>query len=263
MNKLVIKGRLWIASDIHLGPEAPATVAAFHEFLEKAATQADTLILAGDIFDAWIGDDVALHDPEPWLADSLAALRHTASLIPLWLGRGNRDFLMGEALARHLGARLLPETVMLETDAGPILLAHGDEYCTADAGYQRFRRIVRRPGIQQIYLFLPLRLRKGIAAWARGRSMRANRYKSAGIMDVEPGAIEQALRESGASTLVHGHTHRPARHALTVDGRSCERLVLPDWEFDHARPPRGGWIAADANGIRLCEWDGAGTQASK
>jgi UDP-2,3-diacylglucosamine hydrolase len=40
--------------------------------------------------------------------------------------------------------------------------------------------------------------------------------------------------------MIHGHTHRPARHHLVVDGRDCERWVLADWyehgsylEFDH------------------------------
>jgi UDP-2,3-diacylglucosamine pyrophosphatase LpxH len=34
--------------------------------------------------------------------------------------------------------------------------------------------------------------------------------------------------------MVHGHTHRPARHALGV---GHERLVLSDWDLG-AKPPR-------------------------
>ena len=33
----------------------------------------------------------------------------------------------------------------------------------------------------------------------------------------------------GVDTLIHGHTHRPAIHALDVDGRACRRIVLGDW----------------------------------
>lgn len=264
----MLPGRIWIASDIHLGPESPSTAAAFHEFLDAATGQADTLILAGDIFDAWIGDDVALREPDPWLQASLTALRHAASRMSLWLGRGNRDFLLGTRLTRLVGAQLLPETAVLETDAGLILLAHGDEYCTADPGYQRFRRNVRRPGIQHAYLALPLTLRKRITSWARGRSMRANRYKAPEIMDVETSAITQALRLSKARMLVHGHTHRPGRHVVTVDGQQCERLVLPDWDFDRPGQPRGGWIAIDRGGVQLIQYGPAGfapatSQASK
>jgi UDP-2,3-diacylglucosamine hydrolase len=29
--------------------------------------------------------------------------------------------------------------------------------------------------------------------------------------------------------MIHGHTHRPATHRLSVDGHACERWVLADW----------------------------------
>jgi len=255
LNKLVLPGRVWVASDIHLGPDAPATAAAFSAFLTQSAQHADTLILAGDIFDAWIGDDVT-RQAEPWLYDSLTALKAVATQCELWIGRGNRDFLIGGDLIRQVGARALPEPALLDTAAGTVLLAHGDEYCTADAGYQRFRRLVRNRGIQRTYLSLPLALRRSIANWARRRSMASNQYKCTDIMDVTPAAIEQALRRTDASVLIHGHTHRPARHALTVNGRPCERLVIPDWDYDHAQPPRGGWIQIDQHGIEIKFWAG-------
>ncbi len=264
LNKLPCPGRVWVASDIHLGPDSPATAAAFHAFLERAAREADTLILAGDIFDAWIGDDVALR-PEPWLKSSLDALKAFAVRTPLWLGRGNRDFLIGHRLALQLGARLLPEPALLQTQAGVVLLTHGDEYCTGDARYQRFRRVVRHPGVQRAYLALPLSLRQRIANWARQRSKHANRYKPANIMDVAPSSVEDALRSSGSNILIHGHTHRPARHSLRVDGWDRERWVIPDWDFDHARPPRGGWIELSSGGVRIVHApaEQGGDQASK
>jgi len=265
LNRLPVPGRLWLASDVHLGPESPATAAAFSRFLEQAALQADALILAGDLFDAWTGDDIALRAPEPWLQAALSALQQVSARIPVWLGHGNRDFLIGPQLAGHVGARLLAGTTLLETAAGPVLLAHGDEYCLADRNYQRFRRVVRNPGVQAAYLALPAGTRRRIAAWARSRSRNANRYKTHEIMDVTPAAIESALRQAGphANVLIHGHTHRPARHALSVDGRPCERLVLPDWDFDHATPPRGGWITIDDAGVHLHLHTQAQTQASK
>ena len=250
MNKLDLPGRVWIASDIHLGPNSPATAAAFYNFLKEAARCADSLILAGDVFDAWIGDDVA-RQPDPWLRDALNSLKATADRIPLWIGRGNRDFLVGEELLGYAGAQALPEPALLKTSAGTILLAHGDEYCTDDAGYQRFRGLVRRPGVQRAYLSLPLAVRRGIADWARRRSMHSNQYKSTQIMDVAPAAIEQALREAEASMLIHGHTHRPARHQIRVNGRQCERIVLPDWDLDHPGQERGGWVAIDDHGVRI------------
>lgn len=251
LNKIALPGTVWLASDIHLGPQAPNTQNAFHAFLEQAARQADALVLCGDIFDAWVGDDMAIDAPPPWLAASIEKLRQTASAIPLWLGRGNRDFLIGPRLAQHLGAHLLPDALCLQTDAGDILLSHGDEYCIDDAGYQRFRRIVRTPWVQRLYLSLSLARRTRIADCARRRSMASNQRKATEIMDVAQRSIEQAFRQTSLALMVHGHTHRPGKHLLQVDGRACTRYVLPDWDYDHGQPARGGWLAIDRNGITL------------
>lgn len=251
LNNLAIAGSVWIASDIHLGPHVPATARVFYQFLDEACANADALILCGDIFDAWIGDDVARVSPPDWLAEVLDRLRQVSACIPLWLGRGNRDFLLGKSFADAVGARMLPDVVCLETDAGRVLLSHGDEYCTDDVGYQRFRRLVRNPVIQSVFLKLGLGLRRRIAQMARQRSTASNQNKLKHIMDVSPSAIEQAFRATGVVNMVHGHTHRPAIHTLEIDGHTRQRFVLPDWDHDHSAAPRGGWLVINGSGLHL------------
>lgn len=257
MNKIALPGTLWLASDVHLGANTPATSEAFREFLKLAASEADALLLPGDIFDAWIGDDVAVTAP-PWLAQDLMALKLAASKIPVWLGCGNRDFLMGEALTAGLGAKLLPEQALIESAAGNILLSHGDEYCIDDTAYQQFRAMVRNPAWQKGFLAKSIPERLALAAQARDESMTANQSKSSEIMDVNPDAVAQALRAAGVSLMVHGHTHRPGRNIIPLDGKRCERWVLPDWECDHVaagHQARGGWLVIDADGLTLFDLD--------
>ncbi|GAB1836831.1 UDP-2,3-diacylglucosamine diphosphatase [Achromobacter xylosoxidans] len=256
MNKIALPGPVWLASDLHLGPATPATAEAFLAFLQAAEEEAAALLLPGDIFDAWIGDDVIRAAP-PWLATALTALRTTASRIPLWLGRGNRDFLIGEELAGAVGARLLPEPALLQTDYGDVLLTHGDEFCTDDAAYQQFRQMVRNPQWQAAFLAKTIPERLAMAQQARGESQMANQSKSMEIMDVNAAAVEQAFRDSGVALMVHGHTHRPARHVLEVDGSKRERWVLPDWDCDHVSPPRGGWLVIDRDGLQLYDLEAA------
>lgn len=250
MNKLSLSGTVWVASDIHLGEEAPKTARAFYRFLESACDQADALILCGDIFNVWIGDDHARTAPPDWLAEALTQLRQTASRIPLWIGRGNRDFMIGPDLPELLGARLLPDRVVLSTAAGDMLLSHGDEYCTDDLAYQRFRRIVRTRWVQNVYLRLGLPVRRRIATWARRRSKLGRTEKSMQIMDANPDAVIEALREAGCTTAIHGHTHRPATHTLQAPGGPYTRIVLPDWDYEH-EPVRAGWLSLDAQGPHL------------
>ncbi|MGE4438449.1 UDP-2,3-diacylglucosamine diphosphatase [Achromobacter sp.] len=257
MNKIALPGPIWLASDLHLGPATPATAEAFLAFLRAAEEEAAALLLPGDIFDAWIGDDVIRAAP-PWLATALTALRATASRIPLWLGRGNRDFLIGAELADAVGARLLPEPALLQTDCGDVLLTHGDEFCTDDAAYQQFRQMVRDPQWQAAFLAKTIPERLAMAQQARGESQMANQAKSMEIMDVNAAAIEQAFRDSGVALMVHGHTHRPARHVLQVDGLKRERWVLPDWDCDHVSPPRGGWLIIDRDGLQFYDLETAG-----
>ena len=256
MNKIVLSGPIWLASDLHLGPATPATSKAFLAFLQAAEEEAAALLLPGDIFDAWIGDDVIRAAP-PWLATALTALRATAGRIPVWLGRGNRDFLIGEELAAAVGARLLPEPALLQTDYGDILLTHGDEFCTDDAAYQQFRQMVRNPQWQAEFLAKTIPERLAMAQQARGESQMANQAKSMEIMDVNAGAVEQAFRDHGVTLMVHGHTHRPARHVLEVDGAKRERWVLPDWDCDHVSPPRGGWLVIDRDGLEFYDLETA------
>jgi UDP-2,3-diacylglucosamine hydrolase len=47
--------------------------------------------------------------------------------------------------------------------------------------------------------------------------------------------------------MIHGHTHRPARHALVVDGTPRERIVLADWD------DRGHYVSVDAAGVDVRE----------
>ncbi|MFY1840684.1 UDP-2,3-diacylglucosamine diphosphatase [Achromobacter xylosoxidans] len=256
MNKIALPGPVWLASDLHLGPATPATAEAFLAFLQAAEEEAAALLLPGDIFDAWIGDDVIRAAPL-WLATALTALRTTASRIPLWLGRGNRDFLIGEELAGAVGARLLPEPALLQTDYGDVLLTHGDEFCTDDAAYQQFRQMVRNPQWQAAFLAKTIPERLAMAQQARGESQMANQSKSMEIMDVNAAAVEQAFRDSGVALMVHGHTHRPARHVLEVDGSKRERWVLPDWDCDHVSPPRGGWLVIDRDGLQFYDLEAA------
>lgn len=250
-NKLALpEGPVWLASDLHLGADTPATQQAFLSFLHRAADEAAAVLLPGDIFNVWVGDD-AIDDPPAWLAQVLAAMKAAASSVPLYLGRGNRDFLIGRRLARALGAHLLPDVVLLQTVQGPVLLSHGDEYCSDDRAYQRWRAVARNLVLQRLFLMSSLAWRQGFARKARARSMQAKRSTPLAIMDVSPDTVDAALRESGASVVVHGHTHRPAHHVFAMDGRRCERWVLPDWELDHAEPKRGGWLVIDKDGLRF------------
>lgn len=244
LSKYRMRGQLWLAADIHLGPHAPKTAAAFYQFLAQAPEQTDNLILCGDIFDAWIGDDV-ISSPEPWLAQAIKALQDCGQRLNLYLMRGNRDFLLGQRLASHVHAQLLPDETIIQCGDLRFLLTHGDQYCTLDQGYQRYRRWVHRSWLQRAFLALPLSWRLRIGQRLRQHSQHKPYVQH--ISDIYPPSAEAALETHQLSLLIHGHTHRPAIHRMGADKKRT-RLVIPDWDYDHGETARGGWISVNPQG---------------
>lgn len=214
-------------ADLHLGPERPDKLALFDAFTAAALRQGvHALYVLGDLFEVWIGDD----DDDPvhrTVECALAAL--SAAGVVVYFMHGNRDFLCGGDFAARTGVRLLGDYAVLDLDGQRTVVTHGDLLCTRDVKYQRFRRVVRHPLVRRAFLRTPLAWRRRIASGTRERTLVSTGRKAAHIMDVEPATVSAVLREHGASLLIHGHTHRPGRHALTVDGRACTRIVLGDW----------------------------------
>jgi len=229
-------------SDLHLSPVRPALLDAFDTFCAGPARRAGALYVLGDLFDTWIGDD-QLRDPVA--ARVASALRKvSAAGVPVGVIYGNRDMLIGQRFAEAAGATLLPEQVVVDLHGVPTLLLHGDELCTDDEAYQRLRVWWHDRTRQRRFLALPYPLRRGIGAWFRRKSRTATAGKTRQIMDVNADAVVQALRAHRVRRMIHGHTHRPARHELVVDGRACERWVLSDW-YD-----RGSYLEVDEAGAR-------------
>jgi len=192
-------------SDLHLQPSEPATVRAWRRFL--ADTRADAVFILGDLFEAWVGDDAAL--APGFAADCAQALRQAAARRPLFFLHGNRDFLVGEALARQCGFTLLADPATLEFGGQRWLLSHGDALCLADADYLRFRAQVRTPQWITAFLAKPLAEREAVARQLRDASL-ARHAQTTAYADVDTPLARQWLQAAGAQALIHGHTHRPA-----------------------------------------------------
>ena len=215
----------YFVSDLHMGPDTPAIVAQFETFI-AGLQPGDSLYLLGDIFEVWVGDD----DDEPvhlQLADALA--RCADNGVSLYFMAGNRDFLLGDAFAARARLTLLDDPHLIERDGHRFLLSHGDAFCTDDHAYLRFRAEVRDPAWAASFLAKSLAERKAIARGLRVQSEAGKREKPMALMDVSAGAVAEAFRQHGYPVLIHGHTHRPAKHLHHVDGKDCTRWVLPDW----------------------------------
>jgi UDP-2,3-diacylglucosamine hydrolase len=213
-------------SDLHIDASRPAITQQFLRFLEGEAAHADALYILGDLFESWIGDDA----PDQAQSAAIAGIHAlTSHGVPCFVMHGNRDFLLAEAFCRASGAELLPDPLIITLYGEPVLVMHGDALCTDDRAYQQLRATVRDAEWQRRFLGLSVAARRTLAGAARTGSQAHTAAIDYAIADVNGDSVAIALRSAGTATLLHGHTHRPAIHALQVDGRACTRIVLGDW----------------------------------
>ena len=219
--------RLFV-SDLHLSDDTPDIEAAFIGLL-KQEPSLDSLVMLGDVFEAWVGDD----DDSP-LADRIRlALRALAdSGAEVLFNRGNRDFMLGEQFARDIGGTLLPDQTVLDVAGQPTLVLHADTLCADDLDYQQFRQLVHSPEWQADMMAKSLDERRELARQLRTMSIDAASNKPEDIMDVNQSAVSAAMRDADVAVMVHGHTHRPDRHQCDTG----ERIVLGDWTA------QAGWL---------------------
>jgi UDP-2,3-diacylglucosamine hydrolase len=220
-------------SDLHLHAGDAQTVEVWSHYM--ARTPADALFILGDLFEVWVGDDLLDAPNQTFATDCADVLRACGQRLALLFMHGNRDFLLGPQFLAHCQGRLLDDPCVLTVGGQRWLLAHGDALCLEDHSYLEFRAQVRSERWQQAFLGKPLAQRQDIARQLRAQSQQqqAQRWaRGEGYAEVDAQAARQALQDAQAHTLIHGHTHRPARHEL---GDGLAREVLSDWDAQRAQ----------------------------
>lgn len=229
-------------SDLHLQDDRTPADGLFRRFLDGHAASAEALYILGDLFDAWLGDDLILPEQQG-IIDALRTL--TDSGIPVYLMHGNRDFLLGAGFAHRTGCTLLPDPFVIDLYGTPTLLMHGDLLCSDDLPYQQMRRQIRDPRWIAAFLAKSAEERIAFARQLRDTSKEEVSRKADYEMDVNEETVAAYLQHYRVGRLIHGHTHRPASHPLPSGG---ERLVLGAWEAS------GSMLYCDEAGCRLEEY---------
>ncbi|QJR82254.1 UDP-2,3-diacylglucosamine diphosphatase [Alteromonas pelagimontana] len=215
----------YFIADLHLSADRPDITACLMQFLEHDAPKAEALYVLGDLFEVWIGDD----NVTPFNNSIAKAFKLLSQKIPIYFIHGNRDFAIRQTWADKAGIIILPEQKVIDLYGQPTLITHGDELCTRDLAYQKFRRKSRGWWWPRLMLALPLWVRQRVAENGRKESVENQKHLKAEIMDVTPDEIVKVMEHYQVRQLIHGHTHRPNIHSLVVNGKSATRIVLGDW----------------------------------
>lgn len=222
-------------SDVHLSDQDPATAQDFFSQLSAYKGKLSKLIVLGDLFDTWVGDDCVDDTPAGQLAASTFTLFKSLAC-PVYFCAGNRDFLLGVDQSGSKGSTAFGMQLLVEQttatftvngdQAFNVLLCHGDEFCLDDKVYQQVRKTLRSELWQKQFLSKSLVDRRTQALHMRAQSRQEQIGKPSDIMDVNSLAVAHAFSDSEVSLIIHGHTHRPKQH----DDSHSTRVVLPDWD---------------------------------
>lgn len=230
-------------SDLHLCASRPHITAAFLQFLQNTASQANALYILGDLFEYWAGDDDVADTHHQTIISAFLTLADAG--VSVYFMHGNRDFLISEIFCNVANITLLPDPTLITLHGKKVLLSHGDDLCTDDEAYQKFRIQVRNSAWQAEFLSQPLQARKHQIETIRLRSEQEKSLKSAEIMDVNQAAVEGLLKAYDyPELLIHGHTHRPNQHHIHLDGHNITRWVLGDWY------EQGSYLVCDQHGCK-------------
>ena len=232
-----------LLSDLHLCEAMPRTTQAFLEHLET--TDAQAVLILGDLFEVWVGDDQQHRTFEQAFVEAMRAQSQR-----LWLGfmPGNRDFLVGADMCAASGLHLMSDPTSLHAFGQRWLLSHGDALCLEDVEYQQFRGMVRSGTWQRDFLDKPFEERWAVANRIRSESQS----RKSAVSDTSLWAdVDQAegmawLEQAGADLLIHGHTHRPGQESW---GDAAGRVVLSDWDLDGGSA-RAEVLRLDSSGLR-------------
>ena len=246
-----------LISDLHLTPSMPLTAQRFFDFCQKEARSVEAVFIMGDLFEYWLGDDA--NASSPFHQEVRNALVSLSAKVKLFYLHGNRDFLLGPQYLKKTGMTLLPDPCLVKIAGQDYVLSHGDALCTADIGYQVFRKWTRKRWVQKLFLKLPLQWRRSIANQLRRNSAlkyrRASRYAPANRsiqMDITTSACATLIDKHAIDRLIHGHTHMPGHHHEQLGDTRWQRWVLSDWDLDHPESvlPKASALLIDERGVR-------------
>jgi len=229
-----------IFSDTHLMVGDNPTVKMFKKLCSEIAPKYDQVFVLGDLFNTWLGDDLSLDECKDLIED----LKNLSVKTNIYILHGNRDFLIGKEFEKYIGARIIYGPYLLETNSKQYVLVHGDELCTDDLGYQRLKLVLQNPIIKFLFQKLPKIARLNLSGQLRKKSTEAQRFKTKEIMDVNPKAVQELMKQYPGANLIHGHTHRLNTHRE----KNFTRYVLGDWH-------KSGNAISIINSVRRLEID--------
>ena len=201
---------LYLFSDAHLGADDDTKEAEkrtrLSALLEMVKTDADRLVILGDLFDFWFEYKHAVPKGHFWVLSKLSELVERG--IRVDYVSGNHDFWMGDFFETEIGLHLHCDCLDLEYDGLKMHLVHGDGLAPSDRGYRVLKAVLRNRFCYWLYRKLP-------PDWAIPFAKRVSGSSRSYTSGRDPSFVAEyeqyarAALEGDYDVVVIGHLHIP------------------------------------------------------
>jgi UDP-2,3-diacylglucosamine hydrolase len=218
---------LLVISDLHLAPHTEPRNLQFLTFLEQALVNKDDVVIAGDLFDLWLGWP---HLTFPYQERILRGMQDLASRgLRMSYVEGNRDYGIRQR-ANSIFESVTTSSIKRKVGKRTVFIEHGDMVNSRDKQYRLWHGISKSSLSLLLLRIFPgswmLSLSSNLETKMKGTNLK---YKSQyPLAECERHAREQF--RSGADVVIFGHFHEERFAEYDFDGRSVLFYNLPGWE---------------------------------
>jgi UDP-2,3-diacylglucosamine hydrolase len=240
--------RLLALSDLHVrGPDDPSYARLLQAL--SSAKPGDWVILAGDLFDLWLGAKPVFLERYSAFLEKLRELDRQGTKVHYL--EGNHDFHLESVFSGMKNVQVGDDEVTLELGGRRLFFAHGDRIDSKDYGYRALRGFLRSLPFAVFVRWAP-------SAWidAIGKGSSAlSRTQHPPTLEDLPAPLRQRIRKlyrefavakarEGFDFIILGHCHDLDEKQFTVKGRPVQYLNMGyppkhgsylTWEVGEAR----------------------------
>lgn len=215
---------LYVVSDLHIwGAEDPLYLSLI-SLVRDRAQSGDTLVLAGDLFDVFVGaKKVFVGEYSTFIDELIAASKRGVRVHYI---EGNHDFFLKKVFIRSTGVHLHAESVEFAIGERKFFVAHGDLADRKDYGYRLLRGLLRSPPLKAAVRVAPGRLVERIGK----KSSQYSKGKASRLASELPIEKRERLRTvyrsfaaerlaQGYDFVVMGHCHDLDEKIFQIGGR--------------------------------------------
>jgi UDP-2,3-diacylglucosamine hydrolase len=209
---------LYAVSDLHIwGPDDPL-YRSLLALLNERAVAGDVVVLAGDLFDLFIGNKPIFRDRYGEFFSALESAGRRG--VQMHYIEGNHDFLIRRAFSGIENLKIHPHEVSIELGGRRFFFAHGDTADRRDYRYRMLRLFLRSPILRTFVALAPGELVDRIG---RGSSGRSRKYRPRLPSELPAGKMEslrKVYRSYAAEKLAQGYDYVVLGHCHDLDEMS-------------------------------------------